>query len=65
MNRNGIHEKFKVTLKSENACCYSVQNFSSSSLLSKNINIEIYRATVLPVCMGVKLSLSHCGSIIG
>jgi hypothetical protein len=48
MNRYYIHEKFKGPLKLENACYHSVQNVLSSSLLSKNTNIKIYRATILP-----------------
>jgi len=33
---------------SGNACYYSVQNLLSSSLLSKNLKINIYRTTTLP-----------------
>ena len=51
MSRNCIHDQFKSTFKSENACCHSVQNVLSSSLLSKNKNIKIYRATILPVVL--------------
>jgi hypothetical protein len=39
----------KSRLKSRNACCHSVQNLLSSSFLSKNIKIEIYRTIILPV----------------
>jgi len=38
-----IHEEIKSKLKSENVCCHSVQNLQSSSLLTKNIKIKIYR----------------------
>jgi hypothetical protein len=39
-----------------------VQKFLSSSLLSKNIKIKIYRTIVLLLfCMGVKLGTSHSG----
>jgi len=38
-------------MKSENACYYSVQNLLSSSLLSKNIKIKIYRIIILPVVL--------------
>ena len=34
-----------------NACYYSVQNFLSSSLLSKNLKIKIYRTIILPVVL--------------
>jgi hypothetical protein len=33
------------------ACCYSVQNLLSSSLLSKNVKIKIYRTIILPVVL--------------
>jgi hypothetical protein len=32
-NQNSIHEEIKSILKSSNACCHSVQNLLSSSLL--------------------------------
>ena len=38
-------------LKSRNACYHSVQNLSSSSLLSKNLNIKIYITIILPVVL--------------
>jgi len=41
-NQNCIQEEIKSRLKSGNACCHSVQNLLSSSLLSKNLKIEIY-----------------------
>jgi hypothetical protein len=34
-NQNSIHEEIKSRLKSQNACYHMVQNFLSSSLLSK------------------------------
>ena len=34
-----------------NACYYSVQNLLSSSLLSKNLKIKIYRTIILPVVL--------------
>jgi len=36
---------------SENAFYHSVQNVLSSSLLSKNIKIKIYRTIILPVVL--------------
>jgi hypothetical protein len=49
-NQNSIREEIKKKkLKSGNACCHSVQNILSSSLLSKNLKIKIYRTTILPV----------------
>jgi hypothetical protein len=48
-NQNSIHEEIKDRLKSGNACYHSVQNLLSSSLLSKNVKIKIYRTIMLPV----------------
>jgi len=41
-NPNSLHREIKRRLKSGNACCHSVQNLLSSSLLSKNTKIYIY-----------------------
>ena len=49
--QNSIQEEIKSRLKSGNGCCYSVQNLLSSSLLSKNLKIEIYRTIILPVVL--------------
>ena len=38
-------------LKSRNACYHSVQNLLSSSLLYKNMKIQIYRIIMLPVVL--------------
>ena len=55
-HQNSIQEEIKSRLILGNACCFSVQNLLSSSLLSKNLKIKIYRTIILPVsCMGVKL----------
>jgi hypothetical protein len=57
-NQNSIQGEIKSRLKSGNAC-YLVQNILTSSLLSKNLKIKIYRTIILPVvCMGVKLGHS-------
>ena len=50
-NHNSIQEETKSRLKSRNACYHSVQNILSSSLLSKNLNIKIYRTIILPVVL--------------
>ena len=50
-NQNSIKEEIKNRLKSGNACYYSVQNLLSSSLLSKNFKINIYRTIILPVVL--------------
>jgi len=50
-NQNSIQEEIKSRLKSGNACYHSVQNLLSSSLLSKNLKIKIYRTVILPVVL--------------
>jgi hypothetical protein len=50
-NQNSIQEEIKSRLKLRNACYYSVQNLLSSSLLSKTLNIKIYRTIILPVAL--------------
>jgi hypothetical protein len=50
-NQNSIHEEIKRRLKSGNTCYHSVQNLLSSSLLSKNVKIKIYRTIMLPVIL--------------
>ena len=51
MNQNFIQEEIKSRLKSGNACYHSVHNLLSSSLLSKNIKMKIYRTIILPVVL--------------
>jgi hypothetical protein len=51
MNQNSIQEEILSRLKSGNACYHSVQNFLSSSLLSKNLKLKIYRTVILPVVL--------------
>ena len=48
-NQNSIQEEIKSRVRSGNACYHSVQNILSSSLLSKNLKIKIYRTIILPV----------------
>jgi hypothetical protein len=55
MNQNFIEEEIKCSLKSGNACNRLVQNLLSSSLLSKNIKIKIYR-TIIFVCILLGIS---------
>ena len=47
-----LHMHIKSRLKSENACCHSVQNILSSSLVFKNLKIKIYRSIILPDVYG-------------
>ena len=48
-NQNFIQQEIKSRLNSGNACYHSVQNILSSSLISNNIKIKIYRNIILPV----------------
>jgi hypothetical protein len=48
-NQNLIQGEIKRRLNSDNACYLSVQNLSSSRLLSKNIKIRIHKTILLPV----------------
>jgi hypothetical protein len=50
-NKNSIQEEIKSRLKLGNACCYSVQNLLSSSLLSKELKIKLYRTIILSVVL--------------
>ena len=47
-NQNSVQEEIKKRLKAWSACYRSVQNLLSSSLLSKNVKINIYRTIILP-----------------
>jgi hypothetical protein len=49
-NKNSIQEEIKSRMNSGNVCYHSVLNLSSS-LLSKNLKIKIYRTTVLPLVL--------------
>jgi hypothetical protein len=50
-NQNVIQEEIKKRSNSGNACYHSVQNLMSCCLLSKNVEVGIYKATVLPVVL--------------
>jgi hypothetical protein len=60
-NQNLIQEEIKRRLNSGNACYRSVQNLLSSRLLSKNVNIRIYKtiffSVVLYGCATLSLTL--------
>ena len=49
--QNCIHKEVKSRLKSGNACYHSVQNILSSSLLSENTKIKVYRTLILSVVL--------------
>jgi len=50
-NQDYIQEEIKSRLKLRNAYYHSVQSLFSSSLLSKNLKIKIYRTIILPVVL--------------
>ena len=50
-NENSIQKEIKSRLKLGNACYHSLQNLLSSSLLSKNLKIKIYRTIIFPVVL--------------
>jgi hypothetical protein len=50
-NQNDIHDEIKNRLNSGNACYYSVQNLLSSRLISKKLNIKIYKTVILSVVL--------------
>jgi len=54
MNKNSIQEETESKLKSGNACYKLMQDLWSSSLLSKDMKIKIYRTIKCLFCMGVK-----------
>ena len=47
-NQNSVQGEIKSRLKSGNACYHLMQNLLSSSLLSNNIKIKMYRTIILP-----------------
>jgi len=50
-NQNSIAKEIKSRLSSGNVCYHSVQNLLSSSLISKNLKIKIYRNIILPIVL--------------
>ena len=50
-NQNSIQVEIKSRLQSGNACYHSVQNTLSASLLSKSLNMKIYKTIVLPAVL--------------
>ena len=49
-NQNYSHDKANSSLKSGNACCHSVQDILSSSLVLKNVKIKIYIIIIFFCC---------------
>ncbi|KAJ4427756.1 hypothetical protein ANN_25409 [Periplaneta americana] len=50
-NINDTWEEIKRTINMGNACYYSVEKLLSSSLLSKNLKVRIYKTVILPVVL--------------
>ncbi|KAJ4428355.1 hypothetical protein ANN_24374 [Periplaneta americana] len=50
-NINDTREEIKHIINMGNACYYSVQKLLSSSLLSKNLKVRIYKTVILPVVL--------------
>ena len=50
-NHSSLQEEIESRLKSGNACYHLEQNLFSSSLLSKNLKIKVYRTLILPVVL--------------
>jgi len=50
-NKNSIQKEIKSRLKLGSACYYSVRDLLSSNLLSKKLNIKIYRTITLPLVL--------------
>ncbi|KAJ4440485.1 hypothetical protein ANN_08626 [Periplaneta americana] len=50
-NINDTWEEIKNRINMGNACYYSVEKLLSSSLLSKNLKVRIYKTVILPVVL--------------
>ncbi|KAJ4434637.1 hypothetical protein ANN_23200 [Periplaneta americana] len=57
-NINDTRKELKRRINMGNACYYSVEKLLSSSLLSKNLKVRIYKTVTRLFCMVVKLGLS-------
>ena len=58
-NQNCIQQEINKILKSGNACCHSIQNLMSSSLLSKSMKNKIYSTIILPVVLSGRETCSR------
>ncbi|KAJ4427940.1 hypothetical protein ANN_23950 [Periplaneta americana] len=50
-NINDTREEIKRRINMGNACYYSVEKLMSTSLLSKNLKVRIYKTVILPVVL--------------
>jgi hypothetical protein len=51
MDHSCMQEEIKGRTNSGNACYHSVQCLLSSGLLSRNVNVKIYKTIILPVVL--------------
>jgi len=51
VNKTKLYSGIRNSMKSANACYHSMQNFSTSSLLIKNMQTGIYRIIILSVVL--------------
>jgi hypothetical protein len=51
IDQNCMCEEINSRLNSRNACYHSVQGILSSCLLSRNVNVKIYKTIILPVVL--------------
>jgi hypothetical protein len=58
-SQNSIQEEIKSRLKSQNACCHSMQNCWYYSLLGKDAKINIHRTIIFPVFLWVRNLVFH------
>jgi hypothetical protein len=49
MSEKCVYEEIMSRLALGNVCCHSVQNILSLPLLSENLQIKIYKTTVIPI----------------
>jgi hypothetical protein len=50
-NQNDIRDEIKTRLNSGNACYYSVQNLLSSRVISKNLNMKVYKTVIMLIVL--------------
>jgi hypothetical protein len=50
-SQNVFNDKIKSRLNFGSACYYSVQDLLSSHLISRNLNIKIYKTVIFPVVL--------------
>ena len=61
INQNSIQSEIKCRLKSDISCYHSILTHLFSRLLSKNLNIKLYKTIRLPVVLHLKRGLLYQG----